>query len=486
MAALLEKLEAAEMRIGLCEDTKLAKLLELALPNILGFLSSAEPAVRNKVMAILGHINKRVKGDASILLPLGGLAKLFLSTDHPMVSNFALVYVEMAFARVPAAERATLLPKLLVGMAARQVAQQDTLLQLLLLALPTLPLPKVAAELKGLEASLPFLEVAADRSLALRHLLDVLLYLPPCTRGQAEGAPPPAPPGLSHAAAKRVCGKLGPEEVRGELLHGQLTTCFQRSTIYYLLSTTRCAASCSPPRSSPCCGCSAAQSAPARSSRQRRCCPTGSSRAAMPTARWRSTETSSSSGSRRRRCAWACPWADAHHMCMCMCICMCMHACMGTASAPHLRRWTAARRSMCSRASCSAPRRAAASAPPPTPACESRRRRRSAALSQQRAASPARCRRPFTASSAPTPRPSSCRRARSWPGTWPCTAPPRSWSPSPPRSSRGSSRCSATRACPTGCGRSSPRPYRCAPSATAPSRRSARARPRCCARTSRW
>ena len=322
MAALLEKLEAAEMRIGLCEDTKLAKLLELALPNILGFLSSAEPAVRNKVMAILGHINKRVKGDASILLPLGGLAKLFLSTDHPMVSNFALVYVEMAFARVPAAERATLLPKLLVGMAARQVAQQDTLLQLLLLALPTLPLPKVAAELKGSEASLPFLEVAADRSLALRHLLDVLLYLPPCTRGQAEGAPPPAPPGLSHAAAKRVCGKLGPEEVRGELLHGQLTTCFQRSTIYYLLSTTRCAASCSPPRSSPCCGCSAAQSAPARSSRQRRCCPTGSSRAAMPTARWRSTETSSSSGSRRRRCAWACPWADAHHMCMCMCICM--------------------------------------------------------------------------------------------------------------------------------------------------------------------
>ena len=218
MATLLEKLEAAELRIGLCEDTKLAKLLEVALPNILGFLSSAEPAVRNKVMAILGHINKRVKGDASILLPLGGLAKLFLTTDHPMVSNFALVYVEMAFSRVPAAERSALLPKLLVGIAGRPVAQQDTLLQLLLLALPTLPLPKLAAELKGPEASLPFLEAAADRALALRHLLDVLLYLPPCTRGQAEGAPPPAPPGLSHAAAKRVCGKLGPEEVRGELL----------------------------------------------------------------------------------------------------------------------------------------------------------------------------------------------------------------------------------------------------------------------------
>ena len=157
-----------------------------------------------------------------------------------------------------------------------------------------------------------------------------------------------------------------------------------------------------------------------------------------------------------------------------------------TACAPHLHRWTAARRSMCSRASCSAPRRAAASAPPPTPVCESRRRIRSAAPLRRRAVSRARCRRPSTASSVPTPRPSSCRRARSWPGTWPCIAPPRSWSPSAPRSSRGSSRCSVTRACPTGCGPSSPRPSRCVPSATAPSRRSARARPRCCARTSGW
>jgi len=159
-AALLEKLDAAELRIGLCEDTKLAKLLEPALPNILGFLSSPEPTVKSKVMAILGHINKRVKGDPSIALPLSGLSKLFLSTTNAMVANFALVYVEMAFGRAPATERAALLPQLLVGAAARPTAQQDTLLQLLLLALPTLPLPTAKDELQGPKAKLPFLEVA--------------------------------------------------------------------------------------------------------------------------------------------------------------------------------------------------------------------------------------------------------------------------------------------------------------------------------------
>ena len=184
-AALLEKLDAAELRIGLCEDAKLAKLLEPALPNILGFLSSPEPTVKSKVMAILGHINKRVKGDPSIALPLGGLVKLFLTNGNAMVSNFALVYVEMAFGRAPAAERAALLPQLLVGVAGRPAPQQDTLLQLLLVALPTLPLPTAAAELKGPQAKLPFLEAPADRALALRHLLDVLLYLPPVTPGSS-------------------------------------------------------------------------------------------------------------------------------------------------------------------------------------------------------------------------------------------------------------------------------------------------------------
>jgi proteasome component ECM29 len=53
-----------------------------------------------QVMEILTHINKRVKDQVSIKLPLIDLLKLYQSPDAvPMVRNFAIVYIEMAFER---------------------------------------------------------------------------------------------------------------------------------------------------------------------------------------------------------------------------------------------------------------------------------------------------------------------------------------------------------------------------------------------------
>lgn len=209
--ALLSKLEKAELRFGLCDDGKLSALLDPALPNILGFLANGDAAVRAKVMSILSHLNKRIRGDPAVRLPLGTLSRQFCSpATNGFVSNFALVYLEMGLARAPAADRASLVPALLAGVAQRSAAQQETLLQLLLSALPDLPIPEHASDLA---ATLPFLVAPADRALILEWLLDLLQYLPPLAEATAA-----APPGLSPAAAKRVCGKLDPSEVRGELL----------------------------------------------------------------------------------------------------------------------------------------------------------------------------------------------------------------------------------------------------------------------------
>ena len=223
-AALIAKLDAAELRIGLCEDANLAKLLDPALPNLLNFLTSTPP-VRAKLMAILSHLNKRVKGNAEIALPLRGLAELYLKpAAAPVVANFALVYLEMGFGRASADERRALLPRLLVGLAARPAAHQEQLLALLLGALPTLPLPRTAKDITAEPPSArlhPFLAAPADRALVLGWLLDVLLYLPLRTAPPSPGgggANAATPPGLSVAAAKRVCGKLAADEVRGELL----------------------------------------------------------------------------------------------------------------------------------------------------------------------------------------------------------------------------------------------------------------------------
>ena len=175
----------------------------------------------------------------------------------PLVANFALIYIEMGLPRVTEAARATLVPRLLVGISGRPAAQQDSLLALLLAALAALPLPRTRAELgaaaappdavaqpdavagtagdgaggsgvgggavcgaamsaapaEDAEPLLPFLVEPSDRALILTWLLDLLLYLPPLAAD-----PHAPPPGLSRAAAKRVCGKLADHEVRGELL----------------------------------------------------------------------------------------------------------------------------------------------------------------------------------------------------------------------------------------------------------------------------
>ena len=98
-AAILSKLDAAELRIGMIEDAKLAKLLDPALCNILGFLSSTSAAVRQKVMGILSHLNKRLKADASIALPLGGLVKLFTADTSAPRSQSARTAPSLAVPR---------------------------------------------------------------------------------------------------------------------------------------------------------------------------------------------------------------------------------------------------------------------------------------------------------------------------------------------------------------------------------------------------
>lgn len=69
-------------------------LISLTLINLLCF---------SQVLEILSHVNKRVKLHPDIGLPLSELWKLYLeSAAAPMIRNFCIVYIEMAFQRVNA------------------------------------------------------------------------------------------------------------------------------------------------------------------------------------------------------------------------------------------------------------------------------------------------------------------------------------------------------------------------------------------------
>lgn len=52
------------------------------------------------MLEILSHVNKRVRGHASIKMPLDPLLALYAEpSSAPLVRNFALVYLEMAYER---------------------------------------------------------------------------------------------------------------------------------------------------------------------------------------------------------------------------------------------------------------------------------------------------------------------------------------------------------------------------------------------------
>ncbi|KAL0389274.1 UNVERIFIED_CONTAM: Proteasome adapter and scaffold protein ECM29 [Sesamum calycinum] len=96
-----ELLDRMLTRLALCDDSKLQDLLAKILPISIAALSSASTSLRNKVIEILSHVNKRVKHQLEISLPLSELWKLYVeSTAAPMVRNFCIVYVEMAIDRV--------------------------------------------------------------------------------------------------------------------------------------------------------------------------------------------------------------------------------------------------------------------------------------------------------------------------------------------------------------------------------------------------
>lgn len=64
--------------------------------------------VRPKVLEVLSHVNKRVKGVTTLHLPLPELLALFSEpAQAPLVRNFALVYTETAFERAEPSERLT-------------------------------------------------------------------------------------------------------------------------------------------------------------------------------------------------------------------------------------------------------------------------------------------------------------------------------------------------------------------------------------------
>lgn len=192
-------------------------------------LKDATDVVRNKILQILSHVNKRLDGNGDVQLPLVDLVELFCAPDaQALMRSLALVYIEKAFPRSDPEVRLKVFPHLMKGIADRPMEQRTMLLRIGMMALEDFPLKKTTEVFKkqkteGEREMFEFLEKPSDRKAFLEFVSWTLLFL---TReripanlelvqnGRAVEIPlnlkpvlSAVPPGLSLQTSKTVEGK---------------------------------------------------------------------------------------------------------------------------------------------------------------------------------------------------------------------------------------------------------------------------------------
>ncbi|KAK8595997.1 hypothetical protein V6N13_000661 [Hibiscus sabdariffa] len=200
-----ELLDRMLTRLALCDDSKLQALLSKLLPLAISSLSSSSQLVRNKVLEILSHVNKRVKHEPEIALPLTELWTMYMEAANPMVKNFCIVYIEMAFERAPLKEKESMSPMIVVNISKLPQQHQEILMRIATKVIGECYASRVDNEMA---AKYKLVNDSHDRDLFLEFCLHTILYQPPAQGGGS-------PPGLSIAQANRVVGKV---PLKGDML----------------------------------------------------------------------------------------------------------------------------------------------------------------------------------------------------------------------------------------------------------------------------
>ena len=213
----LQLLERVFLRLGAADtDEQLQAAVSKFLSPVLLKLNSQNEGVRKKVMELLVHINKRIKNNANIQLPV---ESLLLQYQDPaatsFVINFTVIYLRMGFPRLSLERQAELVPSLLAGLESKPSSHQDSLLLMMMPVLGEVArqAPSQPEKKKGV---LGLCEKPAVSRVLNSFMFDYLL-LPygshPTIKTGEPGAALQVPAGLSEQGWKRVAGEnLTPPE----------------------------------------------------------------------------------------------------------------------------------------------------------------------------------------------------------------------------------------------------------------------------------
>ncbi|GAB2277082.1 hypothetical protein Dimus_011791 [Dionaea muscipula] len=196
----VEMLDRMLTRLALCDDSKLEALLSKLLPVTISSLSSQSLAVRNKVLEILSHVNKRVKHEPKIGLPLLDLWSMYIDVHSvPMVRNFCIVYIEMAFERSDLTLKKNMAPKVLADISKLPHQHQDIFLRISMKVISEYHTSKIDDEVAG---KYKLMKDSRDVEIFLEFCLHTILY-----QQSSQGGAGAACAGLSTVQSDRVTGK---------------------------------------------------------------------------------------------------------------------------------------------------------------------------------------------------------------------------------------------------------------------------------------
>ncbi|XP_044163962.1 proteasome adapter and scaffold protein ECM29-like isoform X2 [Acropora millepora] len=217
----LELLERVFLRVASAEtDEQLERTVGTFLSPLLLKVASPHQDVKNKVVTLLTHLNKRLKSRPKIQLPVKSLLLQYQDASFPVfVSSFSILYLKMGFPRLATEAQVELAPMMINCLYGKPSPQQDCLLQLVL---PVLGHIKIPDSTEGRLKMFQFREKSGHVQLLLDFLLDVLL-MPystaprQCTTAgsgsdtvtseQSLGSDSQEiPPAMSEAALKRIRG----------------------------------------------------------------------------------------------------------------------------------------------------------------------------------------------------------------------------------------------------------------------------------------
>ncbi|XP_057515552.1 uncharacterized protein LOC130797079 [Amaranthus tricolor] len=192
-----EMLDRMLTNLAFCDDSKLESLLARLLPRVLASLSSPSTAIRNKVLEILSHINKRVKHEPGIGLPLLELWSMYTEAASQMVRNFCIIYIEMAFEHSRIEVQKSIVPDLLMNISKLPSQHQAIILRVSVKVIGEAYSHKIDDDIS---AKYRMITGSMDSELFVEFCLHTVLYQPSSQSGGF-------PAGLSLSQAERVTGK---------------------------------------------------------------------------------------------------------------------------------------------------------------------------------------------------------------------------------------------------------------------------------------